>query len=101
MNTFPDYLHVSNKDDFDTIFFDECVCLFRKTVVDHLLNRKENDFIDLDTFNRTHVRDMKLTQKMVSIIQQELSNLGWYTYLGFGDTGLYIYSTEDKPSGVY
>ena len=101
MNKFPDYLHVSNKDDFDVIFFDECVCLFRKTVLEHMLKRKENDFIDLDTFNRTYIRDMKTMHRIVSIVQEELSALGWYTYLGFGDTGLYIYSTEEKPDGVY
>jgi hypothetical protein len=101
MNEFPSYLHVSNKDKFNELFFDECVSIFRKTVVNHLLTQKENDFIDLDTFNRTHVRDMKLTQKIVSIIQTELTSLGWYTHLGFGDTGLYIYSTAEKPSGVY
>lgn len=101
MNQLPSYLHVSNKDNFKNYFFDDCVSIFRKTVVNHLLTQKENDFIDLDTFNRTYVRDMKLTQKIVSVIQTELTELGWYTYLGFGDTGLYIYSTPEKPSGVY
>ena len=101
MNEFPSNLHVSNKDNFNDLFFDECVSTFRKIVVNHLLTQKENDFIDLDSFNRTHVRDMKMTHKIVSIIQTDLTALGWYTHLGFGDTGLYIYSTAEKPSGVY
>jgi hypothetical protein len=39
--------------------------------------------------------------EMTTIITAELKELGWTTYLGFGDTGLYVYSTTEKPDGVY
>lgn len=44
---------------------------------------------------------MKLTQEIVEVVSNELKELGWYPLLGFGDTGLYILSTDEKPDGVY
>jgi hypothetical protein len=100
-HTFPDALKVENKDQFFELLFTEHLSILRKDVMMHMLVRKENDFVDLDTFNRKYVNDMKRTHEMVSIVRDELKKLGWNTFLGFGDTGLYIYSTEDKPVGAY
>jgi hypothetical protein len=103
MNSFPESIHVSNKGNFSQLFFQKQLYRLRKEVVNFLYKRgdKENDFIDLDTFNRAYVNDMSLTQQMTKIVMEELAVIGWNTYLGFGDTGLYIYSTEEKPDGVY
>lgn len=95
------FLHVVNKDKFSDMLFNEHLNLLRKEVKMHMLQRKENDFVDLDTFNRKYVNDIAKTHRMVATIREELTVLGWNTFLGFGDTGLYVYSTEEKPVGAY
>lgn len=101
MESFPASLNVSNKDQFAKMLFDYHLSKLRKHIMYHMLHAKENDFFDLDTFNRNHVKNMKIMSEMASIIAAELKDLGWTTYLGFGDTGLYVYSTSEKPDGVY
>ena len=101
MDSFPDILNVKNKDNFSSLLFNEQVSVLRKELMMHMLQCKENDFVDLDIFNRKYVHDMKKTHEMVSILREELTLLGWNTFLGFGDTGLYVYSTSEKPAGVY
>lgn len=101
MNSFPASLHVSNKDQFTKMLFDYHLSQLRNEIMLHMFHRKENDFYDLDTFNRNHVKNMSTVAEMEKIISAELKELGWTTYLGFGDTGLYIYSTTEKPNGVY
>jgi hypothetical protein len=98
MNTL---LHVDYRNKFPDMLYKEHLSILREKVKYHMLQCKENDFIDLDTFNREYVKNMAKTQEMVSTICKELKELGWNTYLGFGDTGLYIYSTPEKPDGVY
>ncbi len=101
MDTFSLTLHVSNKDNFSNIFFNKYLAKLRKIVANHILRGNENDFVDLDIFNRTYVKNMEKTREMSKIISSELKHLGWNTFLGFGETGLYIYSTEEPPANAY
>lgn len=66
-----------------------------------MLAENESDFFDIDTFNRRYVKDTKLASELVQEIQEKLHQLGWKTYLGFGGTGLYVYSSEELPPGAY
>jgi hypothetical protein len=66
-----------------------------------MLLRNELDYYDLDLFNKTHVKDINNVMKMVKIVIQELTNLGWKCKLVYGDTGLFIYSTEHHFSDNY
>ena len=93
---FPD-IHVSNKHLFKDFLYREHSNTLRIEIRRHILNGNESDFYDLDAFNRKHVKNMTQTHEMVKEIREELHRLGWKTDLGFGDTGLYIYSTEEKP----
>lgn len=101
MNSFPPELHVSNKEAFASLLFNDHLQRLRREVMFHMLHRKENDFFDLDVFNRKYVKDVTILLELVDVIEKELHELGWSTYLGFGDTGLYVYSSEEKPDGVY
>lgn len=101
MESFPASLNVSNKEQFTKMLFEYHLSQLRRDIMCHMLHSKENDFFDLDTFNRNHVKNMKIMSEMTTIITAELKELGWTTYLGFGDTGLYVYSTTEKPDGVY
>ena len=101
MDQFGLELHVSNKDNFLNIKYNELLEKMRKHVYNFMLNREENSFFDIDIFNRKYVKDINMTNDMVNTIVKELKSLGWNTYIGFGGTGLYIYSTEDLPIGAY
>lgn len=101
MDTFSLTFHVSNKDNFSDMFFNKYLSKLRKIISEHMLRGDENDFVDLDIFNRTYVKNMEKTKQMASIISSELKQLGWNTFLGFGETGLYIYSTEEPPANAY
>jgi hypothetical protein len=95
------FLHVSNKEAFEQMLFEHHLSQLRREITYHMLHRNESDFFDIDTFNRNHVKNIKKVMEMVSIVTGELKILGWNTHLGFGDTGLYVYSTAEKPPGVY
>ena len=101
MDSFSKDLHVSKKETFATLLFNENLRRLRGEVMYHMLHRNESDFFDIDIFNREYVKDIDILMKLIDIIEDELHELGWSTYLGFGDTGLYIYSSEEKPDGVY
>jgi hypothetical protein len=101
MESFPASLNVGNKEQFTRMLFEYHLSQLRRDIMYHMLHGKENDFFDLDRFNRTHVKNMKIMTEMTAIVATELKELGWTTYLGFGDTGLYVYSSTEKPDGVY
>jgi iron-sulfur cluster repair protein YtfE (RIC family) len=93
--------HVSNKDNFERLLEDENLAILRREICRHLMKENESDFYDITEFNRMYVGNMNLTNILINRIVTELQNLGWNTFLGFGGTGLYIYSTNDLPHGVY
>lgn len=94
-------LNVQNKANFSAMrrgALKEKMCKHIRTL---MLQEKESDFFDIDAFNRCYVKDTQLASELVQEIQQELHQLGWKTYLGFGGTGLYVYSSEELPPGAY
>jgi len=104
MNSFPQFLSVTNKNNFASINNERILNLFREHVFLHMLQnfhseKDENNYVDLDTFCNKHLnRDMKIMKEIVAIVRKELENLGWKTALSFNDTGLFIYSNNKPPS---
>lgn len=102
MQSFGNELHISNKDNLSYIWRDRLLDRLRKHIYNFMLERnRENDFFDLDLYNRSYVKDMNITNDLVNVVVCELNQLGWKTHIGFGGTGLYVYSSEDLPLGVY
>jgi hypothetical protein len=102
MNSFGSELEVLNKDNFEEIFKYVYMSKLRKKIYLFMIsNRNENDFFDIEKFNRKYIRDMNKTNDMINNIIKELNNLGWKTHIGFGGTGLYIYSSEELPVGAW
>ena len=102
MKKFPDTLNVKNKHNFISNNYDRIISIFRVEIHDHILDKDENEYFDLDYFSKKYLdNNSKEMQKMASTIQKELQELGWKTNLSFGDTGLFIYSTEEKPSSCW
>lgn len=94
-------LDVSNKQNFATIRRNEMKVKMRKHIRHMMLEGNESDFFDLDHFNRNYVKDTALSSMILHEICEELHALGWKTFLGFGGTGLYVYSSEELPPGAY
>jgi hypothetical protein len=102
MYSFGEDLNVLNKDNFNNIFREKSLKKLRKCVYNFMLDRKgENDFFDIDTFNRRYVNNIDTTNDIINIVVNELNSLGWNTHIGFGFTGLYVYSSTDLPVGAY
>jgi|LauGreDrversion4_2_1035121.scaffolds.fasta_scaffold01314_2 hypothetical protein len=102
MNHFGERMHVLNKNNFEDFLYKENLDKMRRKIYFFMLNNQsENDFFDIEEFNRKYVRNMDKTNKMVNEIVLELNQLGWKTHLGFGNTGLYIYSSEELPSSAW
>lgn len=101
MDTFPDHLNPINKETFSKIRETNILKTLRKRVYDLILKGDENDFFDLVIFDKQNVNDISLTKKLGQIIIEELHSLGWKTKLSYGDTGLFIYSTENPPISAW
>ena len=103
MNSFPNSICVENKSNFPGINIDRVTSIFREEIFTTLIRRKdENEYIDLDTFSRQYCGNKSSTMNMIlKKIREELHNLGWKTELSFGDSGLFIYSTDEKPASCW
>jgi hypothetical protein len=104
MKGFPQQINVKNKHNFNSIFFDRFLCYLRKDIYEHLLKRNndENIYFELDMWSRKYINnDTEIMLKMTNIIITELQEKGWKTDLSFGSSGLFIYSTEEKPPSCW
>jgi hypothetical protein len=108
MNNFPTEIDIRSKkldqEKYSSNFGDHnharITNLLRKEIYEHLISREdENDYFDLDIFSKRHsYLDCK---KNVDLVCDELKELGWKIQLSFGDTGLFIFSTEEKPKSCW
>ena len=114
MNNFPSEINIKGKilveedkpyqSNFCKYNYSRLEKLFRKDIYDMIISRKdENDYFDLDCFASLYNSDMndENLKQIVRKIMSELNELGWKTALSFGETGLFIYSTEAKPSSCW
>jgi hypothetical protein len=103
MNSFPESINVKNISNFPSINCQRIKSILREEIHNLILTRKdENVYVDLDVFLMKHCnRKTCLLEKIVIDITKELHDLGWKTKLGFGETGLFVYSTENPPSSCW
>ena len=111
MKKFPEHINIKNKtiiiqpykNNFEEINYQRILELLRKEVYEHLINRKdENDYFDIEIFCKRHNYTEKDNfLKILKTVLTELADFGWKTQLSFGDTGLFIYSTKEKPSSCW
>lgn len=98
MQSFPDTL--SEPDTFSNALKTYCLQKMRQKIYIHMLRGNQNDFFDLELFDRTYVKDMKKTEELSEILIKELENMGWKTFVGYGGTGLFFYDKE-KPISAW
>ena len=103
MKSFPIEMRVENIHNFTKINYDRVTDIMRQEIYNTILNRKsENDYIDLDSFAMKYLDNkICIVLKIIDTISKELNTLGWKTKLSFGDTGLFIYSTENPPTSCW
>jgi len=99
MTQFP---NVKDIDKFEQMNYDRIKNILTTDIYNLIISRKtENEYFDLDTFNMKTNVSMKVLHQMVKEIIIELEKSGWKTKLSFGDTGLFIYSTEEQPKSCW
>lgn len=101
MNAFPQVLNVKNKDNFPEHYYNMVLCLVRERVYTHVLIEKENSYFDLERLKKTYKLTDEQYIKMSEIIIKELEELGWKCKLSYGQTALFIYSTENPPPSCW
>jgi hypothetical protein len=103
MKEFPRRLNVNNKDKFSSFLYDRSLCYFRRDIFEHIISRKdENCYFELDKFCKNYLNNnTEMMEEMKNTVINELHDLGWKCKTSFGNTGLFIYSTENPPSSCY
>lgn len=103
MNSFPLDLNPENKENFKELWIISITEIIRKDIYLFILGRKnENDYVDLDKYFSVYNNYGKNTiSNIINKIIEELKQMNWKTKLSFGDTGLFIYSTEDPPKSCW
>jgi len=97
MNEFHSTLSVKNKNNFKVIYYNRILCYLRENIYEHILIQEEKDYFDIDCFRKKYTVNSDILNKLVNTVVEELGKLGWKTKIGFGGTGLFIYSTENPP----
>lgn len=92
-----------NTDKFPVILAEHIKNLILSDIKLLLITRKdENSYLDLDKYYAQFKSNNGIVSKVVTEIQEYLQNvLQWKTALGFGNTGLFIYSTEELPKSCW
>lgn len=102
MNNFPNELNVLNKLKFKNYNYEHILGELRNHIYKHIIKGDENDGFDIQRFDNVNTGGIsspirKSTSEMVQTIIIELKELGWNCKLAYGNTELFIYSTDIKP----
>lgn len=91
----------SDKELYKDMLFNHFFSLLGDEVAVHILKNKEDDFYDLDKFKRAYKISQVDLDVMTNLLEKMLKQNGFNTFLGFGGTGLFIYTTPEKPQGAF
>ncbi len=114
MQAFPSVLNINNKLDLCSYRDRWLLQNLRKEIFQHMLQydyreeekgevyKTENNYFDLEQFyNNYSVKDDDLKSNLEKSVKEELGELGWSCKLSFGDTALFIYSSEKSPTSCW
>jgi hypothetical protein len=102
MKKFPDNLNVVNKDKFNNLFHKRTLCYLRRDIYEHMVSRKdETIYFDIQDFRTRYKLKTDTVRNMIDTTINELEVIGWKCKLSFGNTGLFIYSTDTPPVNCY
>ena len=101
MKVFPSSLIPRNKLKFEEYRHERILCYLRQEIYEHMLKNNEEDFFDLEGFAKKYDCPIENILEMQITVSDELAHLGWKTGLSYGNTALFIYSTENKPKSCW
>ena len=101
MRNFPEKLSIKNKDNFSDFYYNRVLCYMRRDIYDHIISKDENSYFDIDKFSKMYLNKNDVIKIMIKTIREELENLGWKTKTSYGETALFIYSSEKPPSSCW
>ena len=101
MREFPSHFIPTNKEKFHVYIYKRNLAYMRKEIFELVLQGNENNYFDLENFRRVHKIKNSDIINMVDVIKDELQKLGWKVKTSFGETGLFVFSTETPPSSCY
>ena len=101
MKTFPSNLSPENKERFPQYNYERVKAYLRRDIYEHILSHSENDYFELTAFSNQRLKDIQLIKKMTRELIEELTKIGWSCKLSFGESGLFIYSTENPPPSCW
>ena len=95
MDIFTEELNTNNKNNFRQLWEKKVEKNLREYIYDFILSRKsEDEYFDLDKYS---FYGRILVLNVIQKIMTELEILNWKVKLSFGDTVLFIYSSEEPP----
>ena len=101
MLNFPNEISPVNNVNFKNLNKDRLLSSLRKDIYNLIISRKdENEYYELDIFEMTYSCKEYMNELIRQIII-DLNELGWKTQVSFGDTGLFIYSTDEPPRSCW
>jgi hypothetical protein len=101
MEQFPVHLTPENKTEFSSyneFYWKNCI---REEIYKKIISGDETDFFDYDCFARKKYLKLDMIRKLVYQIIDELKQLGWKIKTSYGDTAVFIFSTEALPRGAW
>ena len=103
MNSFPKTLNKEFKSTFPSVWKENRLRLLRKDLTNHILSKDENDYFDIDRWARLYLDNniKELQEAITDAIVPELKEIGRNCRTSYGNTALFIYSSETPPSSCY
>ena len=101
MKEFPCTLDIINKNLFPEIYYKRVLCYFRRDIYEHILREDENNYFDLENFQKQYKLTIENRDRMAKTIIEELEEFGWKCKLSFGDTGLFCYIGDIPPKSCW
>lgn len=100
MKDFPLFMKPENKEKFPALVYNRHKLQLRKDLYKHITSHAENDYFSIDKLKEA-TGDMATAQKLIDTMIPELEKLGWKCKKSYGDTALFIYSTEQPPPNCW
>ena len=101
MDNFSEQLSPANKANFKSLYDTYWKKCIRDEIYRKIISGDEADFFDYECFARKHYLNVGSIRTLVYQIVDELRELGWKIKTTYGDSVLFIYSTEDLPRGAW
>ncbi len=101
MDAFPPELNPENKENFSSMYDRYWKRCIRDEIYKKMISGDESDFFDYDCFARKNYLNIASVRTLVYEVIDELKSLGWKIKTSYGDTALFIYSTETLPRGAW